>query len=344
MGDPAGIGPEVVVKAIILPQVRKVCIPLIFGSMGIFSEVIEKYAKGYTLNRVYSVEEMVGARSAKGRCPLPKKEEKVINILHCTDLDYRKVKAGKINKISGSMAATSLVYAVQFALAQQVEGIVTAPLSKKGLKLAGYDFPGQTEMIAFLTASTKFGMMFIRDNLKVLLVTTHLPLFRVSKEISSQKVLEKIELADRALRFTFNIKNPKIGVCALNPHSGEEGLFGREEKKMIMPAIDKARRKKIRASGPYAADSVFSKELSSKFDCIIAMYHDQGLIPMKINGWGNSVNLTIGIPIIRTSPDFGTALGIAGKGKADPKGMVRAIILAARLAKSSKGLEKVWSN
>jgi 4-hydroxythreonine-4-phosphate dehydrogenase len=331
IGDPAGIGPEVVVKAIISPQVRKVSIPLIFGSTSVFSKVIGKYAKGYKLNRVYSVKEL-------------KKPGKVINILHCTDLDYRKVKTGIINITSGNMAATSLVYATQFALAQQIDGIVTAPLSKKGLKLAGYDFPGQTEMIAFLTASTKFGMMFVRDDLKVLLVTTHLPISRVSKKITSQKVLEKIELADKALRFLFNMKNPKIGVCALNPHSGEEGLFGKEEKRIITPSIRKAQRKKIKASGPYAADSILSKELSSEFDCIIAMYHDQGLIPMKINGLGNSVNLTVGIPIIRTSPDFGTAMNIAGKGKADPKGMIRAIGLAASLAKSSKGLEKVWSN
>jgi 4-hydroxythreonine-4-phosphate dehydrogenase len=164
----------------------------------------------------------------------------------------------------------------------------------------------------------------------------------VSKKITCQKVLEKIELSHRVLKVLFGIRNPEIGVCALNPHSGEEGLFGKEEKKIITPSIDKARRKKIRAFGPYAADSLFSPELSSKLDCIIAMYHDQGLIPMKIKGLGNSVNLTVGIPIIRTSPDFGTALDIAGRGKADPKGMVKAIVLAVRLAKSSGKIEKVW--
>ena len=329
MGDPAGIGPEVAVKAITSPEVRRTCIPLIFGSIGVCSEVIGKYAKGYKLNRVYSVKEL-------------KKTGNVINILHCTDLDYKKVKIGNMDKISGSMAATSLVYAVQFALAQEIAGIVTAPLSKKGLKLAGYDFPGQTELIAFLTASTRFGMMFVRDDLKVLLVTTHFPVSKISKEITYQRVLEKIELADKVLKVVFGIKSPEMGVCALNPHSGEEGLFGKEEKRIITPAIRKAQRKKIRASGPYAADSLFGNELSSKLDCIIAMYHDQGLIPMKIEGLGNSVNLTVGIPIIRTSPDFGTALDIAGKGKADPKGMVKAIGLAARLAKSSKKIEKVW--
>ena len=242
------------------------------------------------------------------------------------------------------MAATCLVYAVQFALAQEIDGIVTAPLSKKGLRLAGYDFPGQTEMIAFLTASTKFGMMFVGDDLKVMLATTHMPLSTVSKEINSKKVFEKIELTDRVLRFLFGVKKPRIGVCALNPHSGEEGLFGKEEKKGILPAIRKAQRKKINVSGPFAADSLFNPERSAKFDCIIAMYHDQGLIPMKIKGLGSSVNLTAGVPIIRTSPDFGTALDIAGKGKADPEGMVRAISLAARLTRSSKNLEKIWSD
>jgi 4-hydroxythreonine-4-phosphate dehydrogenase len=331
MGDPAGIGPEVVVKSIISPQVKKVCIPLVFGSKDVFSETINKYAKNYKLNQVYSVEELNG-------------DKKVINILHCTDLDYKKVKIGEINKTSGGMAACCLVYAVQFALAQEIDGMVTAPLSKKGLKSAGYDFPGQTEMIAFLTASTKFGMMFIRDDLKLILVTTHLPLFRVSREINSRKVFEKIELADKVLRFLFRIKSPKIGICALNPHSGEEGLFGKEEKREILPAIKKAQRRDIKAFGPFAADSIFNKELSSKFDCIVAMYHDQGLIPMKINGVGSSVNLSVGIPIIRTSPDFGTALNIAGNGKADPEGMIKAIILGVNLTKSAKKLEKVWSN
>ena len=328
MGDPAGIGPEVVVKSITKPEVKRICVPLVFGSIGGFSQVLNKYAKGYRSNRVLSVEEVNAS-------------EKVINILHCTDFDYKKVKIGKINKTSGNMAATCLVYAVQFALARQVEGIVTAPLSKIGLRLAGYNFPGQTEMIAFLTACNKFGMMFARDDLKVILVTTHLSVLNVSKEITSQKVLEKIELADKTLRFLFKIRNPEIGVCALNPHSGEKGLFGKEEERSIVPAIKKAQRKNIRVSGPYAADSLFNKRVSSKFDCIVAMYHDQGLIPMKINGLGNSVNLTVGIPIIRTSPDFGIALDIAGKGKADPEGMVRAIRLAARLTGSSKYFERV---
>ena len=331
MGDPAGIGPEVVVKSITKPEIKRICVPLVFGSIYVFHQAIKKYATGYRLNRVYSVDKLnLG--------------EKVINILHCTNLDYKKVKIGKVNETSGSMAATSLVYAVQFALAQEIDGMVTAPLSKKGLKSAGYDFPGQTEMIAFLTASTKFGMMFIRDDLKLILVTTHLPLSRVSRKINSRKVFEKIELADKVLRFLFRIKSPKIGVCALNPHSGEEGLFGKEEKEAIIPAIKKAQGNKIRAFGPFAADSMFGREFSAKFDCIVAMYHDQGLIPMKINGVGSSVNLSVGIPIIRTSPDFGTALDIAGKGRADPEGMIKAIILAVNLTKSAKYLEKVWSN
>lgn len=331
MGDPAGIGPEVVVKSITKTEVKRICVPLVFGSIGVFRQALKKYAKGYRLNRVFSVEEM-------------NTDGKVINILHCTDLDYRKVKTGKVNKTSGSMAATCLVYAVQFALAQEIDGIVTAPLSKKGLKLAGYDFPGQTEMIAFLTASTKFGMMFVRDNLKIILVTTHLPLSLVSKKINSKTVFEKIELADKVLRFLFKARKQRIGVCALNPHSGEEGLFGKEEKKTILPAVKKAQKKRINALGPFAADSLFNPKRSSEFDCIVAMYHDQGLIPTKIKGLGSSVNLTAGVPIIRTSPDFGTALDIAGKGKADPGGMIRAIMLAAKLAESSKNLEKVWSD
>jgi len=269
------------------------------------------------------------------------------------------------------MAADSVIYATQFALSNQIDAMVTAPLSKKGLHLSGYDFPGHTEFLAYLTATQKFAMMFVSDKFspgggqgsasgrKVVLVTTHLALSEVAKAISKKQILEKIILAEETLRKYFGIKKPKMGVCALNPHAGEEGMFGTEEKKIILPAIKLARKKGIKAFGPYPADTIFSIPPSAKswlrlpphpiplptgergtasrvshaFDCIVAMYHDQGLIPLKMGGLGNATNLTIGLPIIRTSPDFGTALDIAGKGIADPKGMINAIVLAAQMAK-----------
>jgi 4-hydroxythreonine-4-phosphate dehydrogenase len=346
MGDPAGIGPEVVVKALSDKKVRQSCYPLIFGSYNMIFSAARKVFKSVNLRRITWVEDIRDSREP-------------INILDCTRFDHTKVKPGKITKLSGRMAADCVIYAAQFALSNQIGAMVTAPLSKKGLHLAGYDFPGHTEFLAFLTASRKFAMMFVSERFKVVLVTTHLGHSEVARTISKKLILEKIILAEEALKGYFKIRKPRIGVCALNPHAGEEGIFGSEEKRLIVPAIKAAQKEGIKAFGPYPADTIFSlpplggfstrlpphpiplpggergkmRSVSQGFDCIIAMYHDQGLIPLKMSGLGNATNVTIGLPITRTSPDFGTALDIAGKGVADPKGMVNAILLAAQMVK-----------
>ena len=364
MGDPAGIGPEVVVKALMDKKVRELCYPLVFGSYSIIFPVAKKLLRKVRLRKITWVEDILEDPAFGG-----KNSKEPINVLDCTRFDHRKVKPGKITRLSGRMAADSVIYATQFALSNQIDAMVTAPLSKKGLHLSGYDFPGHTEFLAYLTATQKFAMMFVSDKFyagggsasgrKVVLATTHLALSQVAKAISKRKILEKIILAEETLRKYFGVKKPKMGVCALNPHAGEEGMFGTEEKKIILPAIKLARKKGIKAFGPYPADTIFSIPPSAKswlrlpphpiplptgergtasrvshaFDCIVAMYHDQGLIPLKMAGLGNAVNITIGLPIIRTSPDFGTALDIAGKGIADPKGMINAVLLAAQMSK-----------
>jgi 4-hydroxythreonine-4-phosphate dehydrogenase len=369
MGDPAGIGPEVVVKALLDKKVRQNCHPLVFGSYDIIFSTAKGLLRKVNLRKITWVEEVMGSKEC-------------INVLDCTRFNHTKVRSGKITRLSGRMAADCVIYAAQFALSCQIDAMVTAPLSKKGLHLAGYDFPGHTEFLAYLTATQNFAMMFVSDKFskgsrpvppksgtggftgKVVLVTTHLALSQVASAISKKQILEKIILAEETLKKYFGIKKPKIGVCALNPHAGEEGIFGTEEKKFILPAIKLAQKKGIKAFGPYPADTIFrlagfstrlpphpipstplrasplpsgeggtASRVSHAFDCIVAMYHDQGLIPLKMAGLGNAVNVTIGLPIIRTSPDFGTALDIAGKGIADPKGMVNAILLAAQLAK-----------
>ncbi len=359
MGDPTGIGPEVVVKALSDKKVRQSCYPLIFGSYNIIFSAARKVFKSVNLRRITWVEDIKDSREP-------------INILDCTRFDHTKVKPGKITKLSGRMAADCVIYAAQFALSNQIDAMVTAPLSKKGLHLAGYDFPGHTEFLAFLTASRKFAMMFVSQGFsaggarrpsigqgsasgrKVVLVTTHLALSEVAKTISKKLILEKIILAEETLRKYFGIAKARIGVCALNPHGGEEGIFGTEEKRFILPAIKAAQKEGIKTFGPYPADTIFSsppltrlsplpsgerdrvRGIPDGFDCVIAMYHDQGLIPLKMSGLGNATNLTIGLPIIRTSPDFGTALNIAGKGVADPKGMINAILLAAQMVTHGK--------
>jgi 4-hydroxythreonine-4-phosphate dehydrogenase len=359
MGDPAGIGPEVVVKSLMDKKVRQSCHPLVFGSYNIIFSTAKKFLEKINVRKITWVEDVFEV------------SKECINVLDCTRFNHTKIRPGKITKLSGRMAADSVIYATQFALSDQIDAMVTAPLSKKGLHLAGYDFPGHTEFLAYLTASQKFAMMFVSERFsegsrfagKVVLVTTHLALSEVAKTISKKLILEKIILAEENLRKYFGVKKPVIGVCALNPHAGEEGIFGTEEKRFILPAIRSAQKMGIKAVGPYPSDTIFSplplagsskrlfplppgeierseihrrarvRGISQDFDCIVAMYHDQGLIPLKMAGLGNAVNITIGLPIIRTSPDFGTALDIAGKGIADPKGMINAILMAAQMSK-----------
>jgi 4-hydroxythreonine-4-phosphate dehydrogenase len=320
MGDPAGIGPEVVVKAVSSREVRRACFPLIFGSHPVILRAARRFTKTVGVRRVLRAEYV---RDRGNR----------IDVLHCTDLDHAGVRIGRVNKVSGKMAADSVFCATQFALSDQIDAVVTAPLSKKGLRLAGYHFPGHTELLAYLTATRHYAMMFVSDR-RMVLATTHLPLAEVPRAISKKTIVDKLLVTREALQRYFGVKKPKIGVCALNPHCGEDGILGSEEKRIIIPAVKTAQAKGIDARGPFSADTIFSPTRSQDFDGILAMYHDQGLIPLKAAGPGRAVNVTIGLPIIRTSPDFGTALDIAGKGVADSTGMKNAVLLACRMAKT----------
>jgi 4-hydroxythreonine-4-phosphate dehydrogenase len=211
-----------------------------------------------------------------------------------------------------------------------VDAIVTAPISKESLKMDGFKWPGHTEMLAELTNTKDFAMMFYSDKLKLILVTIHTALRNVPDLIKKEKVLQTIILAKKACEM-MGIENPKIAVAGLNPHAGEAGIFGDEEIKEIIPAVNEARASGISASGPYPADTLFHKAYNGEFDIIVCMYHDQGLIPLKMMAFDKAVNVTIGLPIIRTSPDHGTAYDIAWKGIANPSSMIEAIKLAAKL-------------
>jgi len=221
------------------------------------------------------------------------------------------------------------------ALCGSVHGIVTLPVNKKGLEKAGLPFPGHTEFLAHLTKTKEFAMLLIGGRIRVLLVTRHIPLKDVNKFIKKREVLKNIIFADEACKF-LGIKDPRIAVTGLNPHAGEEGLLGREEEKEILPAIKEARIRKIRVSGPYPADSLFYHVKRGEFDMVVAMYHDQGLIPLKMNYFEKSVNVTLGLPIIRTSPGHGTAYDIAGKGIAKETSLLEAVKIAARLVRNKK--------
>ncbi len=323
MGDPTGIGPEVTVKAVTDKRVTQVCHPLVFGSEQVILAAANTFLGKVNVRKVTWAEDV-------------REPSHGINVLVSTKMNHTGIRPGKITRLSGKMAADSVFCATQFALSGQIDAMVTAPLSKKGLQLAGYDFPGHTELLAYLTAAEIYAMMFVSEKYNVVLVTTHLSLSEVTPAISRKLILEKLMVTQTTLQRYFAVQKPKIGVCALNPHSGEGGIFGNEEKKYIIPAIKAAQKMGIKAYGPFPADTIFSPGIAKDFDCILAMYHDQGLIPLKMRGWGEAVNLTIGLPIIRTSPDFGTALDIAGKNLADPQGMINAILLAAKLARKTK--------
>jgi 4-hydroxythreonine-4-phosphate dehydrogenase len=255
------------------------------------------------------------------------------------NLAFTKISSGKPSQTTGKAAVEFVLKAVEFALSGKIHGLTTAPLSKEGMHLGGYCYPGHTELLAELTQTPDHAMMMVGGGLRVVLVTTHLPLKEVSSALSRERVLRIIRLTHRFLP-SFGVARPHIAVTALNPHAGEGGLFGREEIEHIIPAVRQAQEMGLQISGPYPADTLFQPRKTKEFHAIVAMYHDQGLIPVKTAAFGRAVNATIGLPIIRTSVDHGTAYDIVGKGMASPASLLAAIRLAATLKKPTRQKDK----
>jgi 4-hydroxythreonine-4-phosphate dehydrogenase len=228
-------------------------------------------------------------------------------------------------------AADWVVEGAKRCLAGELAALVTAPISKQLLRDAGYRFEGHTELLAHIARTKRFAMMLVGGPLRVALVAIHVPLAKVPRLLSTKKIIEVIELSHDMCR-RFGIRHPRIGVAGLNPHAGEGGLLGDEERRIIAPAVRRAARKKINVTGPWPADTLFHKAYHGEFDAVVAMYHDQGLVPLKMIAFDSGVNLTLGLPFVRTSPDHGTAFDIAGKNIARPDSMIAAINLAANLA------------
>ncbi len=327
MGDPAGVGPEVVLKALVHPRVRKACHPLILGDWGV-------------LNRI---------RDGKQRYPElapweqgdPVSEDADLVSVYClSSLSPKQSRPGHPSKACGAAAYRYIRAAAELVAARAADAMATAPISKRVLQLAGYHYPGHTELLAELTHAREVRMMLLGRRLRVVLVTVHLPLVQVARELTRKRIRITLELTHQALRKYFAISRPKLAVAALNPHAGEEGIFGDEEKKIILPAVEKAARLGIRVQGPLPADSLFYQAVRGDYDAVVCMYHDQGLIPLKLLHFFGGVALTLGLPIIRTSVDHGTAYDIAGKDQADGSSMREAILLAARLAERKKGGKK----
>lgn len=314
MGDAGGVGPEIVMKAVALPKVRDRIIPVVIGSEKVLSEAAK--ISGVKADLISPLDE---------HAELPRDEVFFVPVDSHGD-----IQQGKATKEGGEVSVGCVRTAVQLCLEKKVDAMVTAPISKKAISLAGYSWPGHTEMIAELTGVKEVAMMFVGEKLKVILTTIHTSLSAVPGMITRKRVLDTIHMALRACNM-FNISTPRIGVAGLNPHAGEEGLFGNEEMKEIAPAIEQAKSKGINAMGPYPPDVIFKNALEDKFDIVVAMYHDQGLIPFKMLYFDTGVNATIGLPIIRTSPDHGTAYDIAWKGWASPSSMIEAILIAEQM-------------
>jgi 4-hydroxythreonine-4-phosphate dehydrogenase len=285
VGDPRGIGPEVVAKALADPRVSERCDVVVIGPEGAGVDVSESIGQW---------------------------------------------RPGSDAALAGMLSGLAIERAVQMALAAEVDGIVTAPIDKSALLAGGYDFPGHTEMLGALTASS-VAMMLASDKLRVVLATTHIPLRSVAENLSAASIIEAARITRAGLQTWFGIESPRIALCALNPHAGDSGRFGSEDTKVLEPAARAAG-----IDGPFPADTVFVRAMRGEFDAVIAPYHDVGMTAIKVASFGSAVNITLGLPFPRTSPDHGTALDIAGHDRADASSMIAATLLCASIVSRAR--------
>ena len=319
MGDPAGIGPEVIAKAMTNRSLRNLCCPLIIGSLPVMERTVQ------ALKLRLKVIPVDGHESVLVR-------EGAVPILDPLVRPLGAFTPGVAAKATGAASVAFIKKGVELAQLGCIDGIVTAPINKEAINMAGCRYPGHTELLADLTQAKESGMMIVGGPLRIMFATTHVPIKALSGLLTRAKVEKAIRLAHQALTELYGIENPRIGVAALNPHAGEHGLFGHEEARVILPAARAAQAQGILASDPLPADTLFGKAVKGQYDGIVALYHDQGLIPLKLVAFGTCVNLTVGLPIIRTSVDHGTAFDIVGKGLADPGSLLEAVKLAAKIA------------
>ncbi len=321
MGDPSGIGPEIIIKHLIYESTAKDRI-VIFGAKEVFEYYLDMFNIAVPINEISSVY-AIDDEFREGE----------MNIIKNDKFDIIKLKMGEVDKYSGKWAFMCASNAFDAAIEEKIDAVVTAPFNKEAINLAGFNFIGHTEIVAQKTNTKNYVMMLAAKRFRVALVTTHVPLEDVPSLVTTERVLNTIKIVDSDLKKWFGMEKPKIAVSALNPHNSEGGLMGTQEKEKILPAVEEAKSLSIDVEGTFAADTLFIKNKRSKYDCFIAMYHDQGLIPLKALYFDSSVNITLGIPIIRTSPDHGTAFDIVGKFKADHKSLTEAVRQAHRMAR-----------
>lgn len=318
MGDPAGIGPEIIARVFGEGKVFSLCRPVVVGNTRVMRKIVREL--GVDLD-IRSIPSLRSAAPEKGR----------MDVLNTENVDMAKHRWGKPSAASGRAVVDYIKQATALALNEEVAAIVTAPINKEMMNAAGAAYGGHTELLADLTKTRNYGMLFVGGGMNLILVTIHHALKDVPRLIKKQQILRTIRLADQAMR-TLGIDRPRIGVAALNPHASEGGLFGHEEMDEIIPAVLEARSEGMDVSDPIPADTLFYRARKGEFNIVVAMYHDQGLGPLKMLAFGRTVNVTVGLPIIRTSVDHGTAYDIAGKACADPSSLREAIGLAVVMA------------
>jgi 4-hydroxythreonine-4-phosphate dehydrogenase len=329
VGDINGIGIEVILKTLSENRILDFCTPVVYGN----TKIASFYRKSLGLND-FSFNVIQNADQAN-----PKRA----NMINCWEEDV-KVEPGQITEAGGKYAFLSLERAVADLTGGQIDALVTAPINKHNIQREEFSFPGHTEYIQHKTGSPDSLMFLIGEDVRVGVVTGHVPVSEIAGKITREAILSKLELMHRSLKEDFWIQRPKIAVLGLNPHAGDNGLIGNEEQEVIIPAIKDAADKKIFAFGPYPADGFFAANSHLKFDAVLAMYHDQGLVPFKYIAFHNGVNFTAGLPVVRTSPDHGTGYDIAGKNAASESSFREALFAAINIVKRRREMAQLTAN
>jgi 4-hydroxythreonine-4-phosphate dehydrogenase len=333
MGDPASIGPEIAVKALLEETVHAICRPMLVGDAEVFRDIIQRLGLKAKVNAITKVTD---AAFAFG----------IIDVFDLKNVEMDKLVFGQISAMAGHAAFEAVRKVIELAMAGEIDATVTGPINKKSINEAGHHFAGHTEIYAHYTGTKKYAMLLVEDHLKVIHVSTHVSLRQACDLVKKERILEVTELLINGLK-QLNETNLKIGIAGLNPHAGDAGLFGTEDDMEILPAVEEARRRGYDVEGPVPPDTLFAKAATGQYGGVVAMYHDQGHIPFKLSGfkWNaekkqmdsvKGVNITMGLPIIRTSVDHGTAFEIAGKGIASADAMLLAIGSAVQLSKNKQ--------
>ncbi|AGA77196.1 4-hydroxythreonine-4-phosphate dehydrogenase PdxA [Echinicola vietnamensis] len=340
MGDPAGIGPEIIVKSFRDGGLHAKCKPLVVGDATTIAHMAEQLQAPLTVKPIETVQ-------------AANFDPQVIEVLDLKNVDHDLLEMGKVSAMAGAAAFQSVKRTIELALAEEVDATVTSPINKESINLAGHHYAGHTEIYAEFTGTEKFAMLLVEQNLRVIHVTTHVPLRQACDLVKKDRVLDVVRLLHHAC-VQFGIESPRIGVAGLNPHAGDGGLFGTEDDEEILPAVQAAKAEGFEVEGPVPPDTLFAKAVQGYYDGCVAMYHDQGHIPFKMVGfkWNNEsktmesvkgVNITLGLPIIRTSVDHGTAFEIAGQGIASEDALNLAIDYAIPMAKNRKKHDSSYS-